>query len=84
MDCGVHTRRGFLQDPIGTNVETLPREVMRRALRAHELSDPMLPRKAPTKLTAVVSVPQTDSGGRGEYPKALERTHPKELGKILP
>ena len=57
---------------------------MRRALRAHELSDPRLPRKAPTELTAVVSVPQTDSGGRGEYPKALERTHPKELGKILP
>ena len=57
---------------------------MRRALRAHELSDPMLPRKTPPELTPVVSVPQTDSGGRGEYPKALERTHPKELGKILP
>ena len=39
---------------------------------------------APTELTAVVSVPQTDSGGREEYSKALERTHPKELGKILP
>ena len=55
---------------------------MRRALCAHELSNPRLPRKAPTELTAVVTVPQTDSGGRGEYPKALERTHPKELGKI--
>ena len=71
-------------DPIGTNAGTLLREVMRRAPCAHELSDPRLPRKAPTELTAMVSVPQTDSGGRGEYPKALERTHPKELGKILP
>ena len=71
-------------DPIGTNAETLLREVMRRALCAHELSNPRLPRKAPTKLTAVVSVPQTDSGGRGEYPKARERTLAKELGKMTP
>ena len=71
-------------DPIGTNAETRLREVMRRALCAHELSDPRLPRKAPVELTAVVSVPQTDSGGREENSKALERTHPKELGNILP
>ena len=71
-------------DPIGTNAGTLLREVMRRAPCAHELSDPRLPRKAPTELTAVLSVPQTNSGGREEYSKALERTHPKELGKILP
>jgi hypothetical protein len=57
---------------------------MRRALCAHELIDPTLPRKAPVKSTTLVSVPQTDSGGREEYSKALERTHPKELGKILP
>ena len=60
------------------------REVMRRALCAHELSDPTLPRKAPAELTAVVTVPQTDTGGRGEYPKALERTLLKELGKMTP
>ena len=30
------------------------------------------------------TVPQTDTGGRGEYPKALERTQVKELGKIAP
>ena len=29
-----------------------------------------------------VSVPQTDTGRRGEYPKALERTLAKEFGKI--
>ena len=60
------------------------REVMRRALCAHELSNPTLPRKAPAELITLVTVPQTDSGGREEYSKALERTHPKELGKILP
>ena len=27
---------------------------------------------------------QTDSGGRGEYPKARERTLVKELGKLTP
>ena len=31
-----------------------------------------------------VSVPQTDTGGRGENPKALERTRVKELGKLTP
>ena len=71
-------------DPIGTNAGTLLREVMRRAPCAHELSDPRLPRKAPTELTAMVSVPQTDSGGREEYSKALERSLSKELGKITP
>ena len=57
---------------------------MRRALSAHELSDPKLPRKAPAELIAVVTVPQTDSGGRDEYSKALERSLSKELGKIPP
>ena len=32
----------------------------------------------------MLSVPQTDSGGRGEYPKARERTLAKELGKMAP
>jgi hypothetical protein len=31
-----------------------------------------------------VTVPQTDSGGRAEYAKALERTLVKELGKLAP
>ncbi len=44
----------------------------------------MLPRKAPVELIAVVTVPETDTGGRGEYPKALERTLLKELGKMTP
>ena len=44
----------------------------------------MLPRKAPVELIAVATVPQTDTGGRGEYPKALERTLLKELSKLTP
>ena len=31
-----------------------------------------------------MTVPQTDSGGRGEYPKAREKTLAKELGKMTP
>ena len=30
------------------------------------------------------TVPQTDTGGRDEYSKALERTREKELGKLTP
>ena len=59
------------------------REVMRWALIGPKLSDPRLPRKAAEHCTAR-SVPQTDSGGRGEYPKARERTLVKELGKLAP
>ncbi len=51
---------------------------------AHKLGDPQLPRKAPVELTTDVTVPQTDTGGRGEDPKALERTLLKELGKMTP
>jgi hypothetical protein len=57
---------------------------MRRLLSSHELSNPMLPRKVPVELNTLVTVPQTDSGGRGEYPKALERSLSKELGKMAP
>ena len=37
-----------------------------------------------SKLQVVRTVPQTDTGGRDEYSKALERTRVKELGKITP
>jgi hypothetical protein len=47
------------------------------------LSEPTLPRKAACRVTLVI-VLQTDSGGRGEYPKARERTLVKELGKLTP
>ena len=43
----------------------------------------MLPRKS-SKEQYTVTVPQTDTGGRGEYPKVRERNLVKELGKITP
>jgi len=39
---------------------------MRRALCAHELDNPRLPRKTAVELTPKVSVPQTDSGKDSE------------------
>ena len=48
-----------------------------------EVIDTKLPRKA-TKLQSYETVPQTDTGGRDEYSKALERTQEKELGKLIP
>ena len=41
-------------------------------------------REKPRTELLCVSVPQTDSGGRGEDPKARERTLAKELGKMTP
>ena len=58
------------------------REVMRSA-QAGQRGNPQLPRKAACGVS-VVTVLQTDSGGRGEYPKARERTLVKELGKLTP
>ena len=56
---------------------------MRHGLRTVALGKPMLPRKAAYR-APLVFVLQTDSGGRGEYPKARERTLVKELGKFAP
>ncbi len=69
--------------PSATNGESMPRGDEESAC-AHKLDDSQLPRKAPVESTAVVTVPQTDTGGRGEDPKALEGTLPKELGKMTP
>lgn len=38
----------------------------------------------PLSFSLIVTVPQTDTGGRDEYSKALERTREKELGKLVP
>ena len=74
---------GLVRRPSATNGESTSRGDEKSAC-AHKLDDPQLPRKAPVESTAVVTVPQTDTGGRGEDPKALERTRPKELGKMTP
>ena len=47
-----------------------------------QVVEPMLPRKASSETH--VPVPQTDSGRRVEYTKAIGRTLVKELGKIAP
>jgi hypothetical protein len=69
--------------PSATNSESMPRGDEEGAC-AHQLDNSQLPRKAPVESTAVATVPQTNTGGRGEYPKAHERTLPKELGKMTP
>ena len=58
---------------------------MRRQLiyKQPKLTNSMLPRKASSGEYSS-SVPQTNTGGWGEYPKALERTLVKELGKLTP
>ena len=48
-----------------------------------EVIEPKLPRKT-SKRVDLVTVPQTDSGGRVEHTKALERTMLKELGNLPP
>ena len=74
---------GHIRRPCATNgVSTLRSD--EESACAHKLDDPQLPRKAPVELTAVVTVPQTDSGRRVEYTKALERTLVKELCKLTP
>ncbi len=42
-----------------------------------------LPRKTSNRTTVRIRT-KTDTGRRGEYPKALERTVLKELGKLTP
>ena len=74
---------GPVRRPGATNGESTLRGDEESAC-AHKLDDPQLPRKAPVESTAYVTVPQTNTGGRGEDPKALERTRLKELGKMTP
>ena len=75
---GRHSRR-----PSATNGVSIPRRDEESAC-AHKLDYSQLSRKAPVESTTVATVPQTDTGGRGEDPKALERTQLKELGKMTP
>ena len=48
-----------------------------------ELTVNMLPRKT-SMIVALLSVPQSATGRRGENPKVLGLTHVKELGKLTP
>ena len=58
-------------------------ETRRGGAQPHKLTSTTLPRKS-SKGVKPATVPQTDTGGWGEYPKALERTIVKELGNIAP
>ena len=49
----------------------------------HKRALSWLPRKTSMEVR-LPTVPQTDTGRRGEYPQVLERTVVKELGKIAP
>ena len=53
------------------------------SVRSREVTDPILPRKT-SKRANLVTVLQTDSGGRVEHTKALVRTEVKELCKLTP
>ena len=46
----------------------------------------LMPRfqEKPLSIRQIATVPQTDTGGRVENTKALERTRVKELGKMAP
>ena len=60
------------------------REGMRKGrTRPDQLSDPMLPRKA-SRVNSFGARTKTDTGRQGEYPKVLETTLVKELGKLTP
>ena len=56
---------------------------MTRYRKGIEVIDAKLPGKV-SKLQVRTTVPKTDTGGREENSKALERTWVKELGKIAP
>ena len=51
--------------------------------RGARLSDWACRRIVPGNSSSDETVPETDTGGLVEYTKALERTMPKELGKLL-
>ena len=53
------------------------------SLRASQLVVIRLPRK-PSKRIHEATVPETDTGRRGENPQVLGRTLVKELGKMTP
>ncbi len=72
---------GVVRRPGATNGDSLTLRSDEESACAHKLDDPQLPRKAPVELTADATVPQTNTGGRGEDPKALERTLLKGLAK---
>lgn len=58
-------------------------ETRRRAPKGAKPPMPCFQEK-PLSFRSRGTVPQTNTGGQGENPKALERTRVKELGKMVP
>ena len=85
MEVPVQARRVFLQEAqCHKRRDVSPRGDERvNASAAIRRADPTLPRKASGGQFGV-PVPETDTGGWGEKPKALERILLKELCKLTP
>ena len=75
---------GSSRSPRDTNRGSTPRGDEERPM-ASQIGCTSAPEKSfNAGLMTKVTVPETDTGGRGEYPKALEKTLVKELGKLTP
>ena len=79
LDVRVQGRREARQ----ANPSSQSRELMGRPFAGHKRAIILLPRKT-SMAGCRATVPETDAGGQGEHPKALERTVIKELGKMIP
>ena len=79
LDVPIQARRWILL----ANPEGRQHQGEWRGFARSRVADTRLPGKVP-KLQVMQSVPETDTGGRGEYPQAFETTRMKELGKIVP
>jgi hypothetical protein len=73
---------GVKADLPGKSGRSMPRR-WTQAPSGVQVTEIPLPGKAP-KLQVWQTVPETDTGGRGEYPQAFETTRVKELGKLVP
>ena len=69
-------------DPLGKSGD-LSQGVMTSPSRGVKLQIPRF-QENPLSFSQMMTVPQTDTGGRDEYSQALERTQEKELGKLTP
>ena len=79
LDVPIWARRWILL----ANPEGRQHQGEQRGFLRSRVADTRLPGKT-SKLQVMQSVPETDTGGRGEYPQAFETTRVKELGKIVP
>ena len=77
-----HPGAGSRYKPVGSGSRNKTRPQSRGVMS--KVIDATLPRKAAYCVEWLVTVPQTDSGGRVENTKALERSQVKELGKLTP